>query len=219
MIDVLYGTYLSVLVMLAILAASRFGQIDLATRMIAVFIWLGLSTELAARIVIVHSVKPNNLPIYNVSCLIEWMLICLYFNYSILSLQKWRIGWGLGSGGILFGIGNLIFIQPITRIASNFLFFECAGILSLSFYSIYKLALVDDDNLQFQRKTHFWIPLILIFYQMGSLWSWVAFEVYLDEGYKVTILLQVLLLLNCIITYSALFFIMLLYPKMKRVNV
>lgn len=219
MTDVLYTIYLSVLSLLTLLAAWRFRQIDCATRMIALFVWLGLVTEIAARLVILHASKPNNHPVYNISCLIEWLLICLYYNYSLSSLRRKHTGWYLGIGGIVFGIVNLTCLQAVTRMSSNFLFFECAGILSLSFYSIYKLVLIDDDNLQFQRKTNFWIPLILVFYQMSALWSWVAYKVYVEVDTHATSLLLLLLLLNSIITYSALFIILLLYPKMKRVHV
>lgn len=219
MTDVLFTTYLSVLSLLTLLAAWRFRQIDCATRMIAIFVWLGLITEIVARLEIRHSSKPNNHPVYNISCLVEWFLICLYYNYSLSSLRRNHTGWFLGFGGVIFGIVNLTYLQDITRMSSNFLFFECAGILSLSSYSIYKLVLIDGDNLQFQRKTHFWIPLILIFYQMSALWSWVAYAVYVEVDTHATSLLLVLLLLNCIITYSALFVILLLYPKMKRVHV
>ena len=217
MTDALFSVYLSLLIILSLIAAIRYRRIDPATRAISWFIWLGLATELIGRYY--ASKYRNNLPVYNVSCMAEWVLISLYFYYATPSFRKKRRGCYIALAGVLIGILNLLTLQPILKISSNFMFLECVGICCMSLFSIYKLLEIDDDSLQLHRKTHFWIPFILLCYQMGALWSWITYDYYERTDKSTTGLLQVLLLLNCIITYSGLIVVFLFYPKMKRIYV
>ncbi len=211
---ILYDVYLILLFLLTILAVIRFKQFDKATRMIALLIYLSLTTELIAR----YFARGNNHPVYNISCFIEWGLVCLYFNYSISNFTKLHLGWYFGITGIVLGLLNL-HLQPIEKVNSNFLFLECMGICCLSFYSVYRLMLLDDINIKLQRKVHYWIPFILAFYQCGALWSWVAYSYYEGINKKATGLLHVLLILNCMVIYSAFAVIFYLYPKLKKTHV
>ncbi len=133
-------------------------------------------------------------------------------------MRKDHIGIWFALAGIVAGGLNFL-LQPINRINANFLFLECFGIVCMSLYGIYKLLEIDDDNLRFSRKTQFWIPLILILYQCGALWSWVMYDFYRATDKAATEHLQMLLLLNSIGTYGALSVLYLLYPKMKRIYV
>lgn len=211
---IMYDIYLVLLFLLTLLAVVRFKQLDRATKMIALLIFLSLTTELVAR----YFTKGNNHPVYNISCFIEWGLVCLYFNYSISSFTKFYLGWFFAIVGMALGILNL-WLQPIEKLSSNFLFLECMGICCLSFYSVYRFMLVDDINIRLQRKVHYWIPFILAFYQCGALWSWVAYNYYEGVNKKATGLLHVLLILNCLVVYSAFAIVFYLYPKLRKTHV
>ena len=182
--------------------------------MIGLLVFLSLVTELTGK----YLVK-NNHPIYNISCIIEWGLVCLYFNYSISDFETRRLGWYFAIGVVIFGIVNFTVLQPINRIGSNFLLLECMGVSCLSFYAIYRFMLIDDDNLNLQRKVHYWIPVILVFYQCGALWSWVVYNYYTELHKKATYLLNVLLVTNSIITYAGLIALFYLYPKLRKTHV
>lgn len=215
--EVLYAIYMSLLFFLSLLAIYRYRVMDIGTRFISGFIWLGLSTETTARIVAVK--YGNNMPVHNIACIIEFVLISLYFNYSISDFRHGNKGIFIAACGVSIGIINHLKFQSLNKINSNFLFLECVGIVCMSLYAIYRMLKVDDDNLRLYRKIQFWIPVILILYQCGALWSWVMYDYYRETDKSAIILLQCLLLTNCIITYCLLSVFYLLYPKLKVIYV
>jgi len=212
----LYKFYISLLFLLALLTGYRFRQYDKATRMMGLLVFLSLATELTGRYI---TPKSNHL-VYNVSCMVEWVLVCLYFNYAITAFEVKRLGWYFAIGGIFFGIYNFSYLQPIDRIGSIFLYMECLGISLMSFYAIYSFILIDDDNLKPQRKVHYWLPFILVFYQCGSLWSWMVHNYYVRlEKETAMHLLHVLLISISTITYGGLATVFYLYPKLRTTHV
>src|SRR6218665_2485027 len=212
MVDTLMGVYLLVLFLLSVLAAWRFPKTELATRFISGFIWLGLLTELTGLYAAYN--YSSNAPIYNVSCIIEFGLICLYFNYSISFFQRNRIGIILALLGIGAGITTIIAFDCFYTTNSNFLFLECMGIICMSLYAIFKLLLLNTESLQPYRKVQFWVPLILVLYQVGSLWSWMMYEYYRLIGDNATHNLHHMLLSNGILTYLLFSLFYLYYPTL-----
>jgi hypothetical protein len=220
---VLFIVYMALMVLCSVLAALRFRVLDRSARIIVLLVFWSLFTEVTAFIVIRHQAQPNNHQVYNISCLVEWVLLCVYFNYACPSLRRRHLGWLLALLGLGFGLVNLVYIQDDTTMASNFLFFECAGILTLSSYALYEWLIVDDDDekehavaqVQLRNNIHFWLPVIFIFNQTATLWSWAAFDAYMHAGQHLSQLLQQLLLLTGIITYLFLCWLLFRYPKMK----
>jgi hypothetical protein len=218
---ILFVLYLALMVLCSVLAALRFKALDRPARVIVLLIFWSLLSETTALMVIRFQAQPNNHAVYNISCLVEWVLICVYFNHACLSLRRSRISLLLALLGLGFGIVNLAYIQEYSAMASNFLFFECAGILTLSSYALYEWLIVDDEeehelaHVQLSNNIHFWLPIVFIFNQSATLWSWAAFDTYMQAGQHLSNLLQQLLLLTGIITYIFLCWLLFRYPKMK----
>ncbi|WP_344827163.1 hypothetical protein [Rurimicrobium arvi] len=201
---------------LSVYVLAIFKKTDPTSRFISLFIVLGGLTEIIGQATI--KLFKENTTVYNISTIIEWTLLTLYYTHANSTLQKKHKGYFIASAGIAFGVVNLL-VRNIHALESNFLFFECMGILCLSLYSLYNLLKIDNDNIRLNKKTNFWIPCILILYQCGSLWSWETYQYMKEDDLEATELLHCLLISNSILTYISLWIIYLLYPKMKRLYV
>lgn len=211
----LSNSYKLVMFLVSVFAIFHFRKMDLASKIICILIWVASITEALAW----YSAKRfhNNLPVYNVFSYLEFMLVCLYFNYSVSTFRKRNIGYYIGFAGIILGVLNTIFFQPINTLNSNFIFAECLCIVSMSLYSFYKLLLAS-DNLYLQSNTHFWVPCVLIFYWCTTLFSWGMYDFFaglLQD--KAAILNSCLLSVNIItyLSYATIFFVP---SKIKNIN-
>jgi hypothetical protein len=217
MIELLKYLYWAILAALSVYAMLRYRQTDRAAKLICWFIWLGAVTESAGWYTAVRF--RNNFPVYTISCWIEWVLIALYFNLTIDTFKKHNTGVCLAVAGLILGVLNSIFLQPLSRTNSNFLFLECISIVCLSLYAIYRLLCLDNDNLNLQRKVHFWFPGIFLFYQITSLWTWGTYDYFVTTAESQTALINICLLSTNIITYGGLATVFMLTPKMETLHV
>lgn len=209
---ILNAAYFIILIVACIIAIKRFRSVDQPTKLLCLWIWLGGATEVMA-LYFMFRFK-NNLSVYSVYNLLELCLITLYFTYSVKYIKKYKIGFTIIIIGLLLWVGNLIFLQPINKIGSNFIFFECLTIVCLCLYSIYRRLVIDNGSLM--PKTHFWIPSIFILYQIGVLWSWGFYDYFFEIDPESTSILMLSILGINVLTYIGFAFILLLYPKMKR---
>lgn len=198
----------------AFYAAFRFTKVDKATRVICLLIWLGMATECFGY----YTAKNfgTNYPVFNIAFFFEFALIALYYNYSITVLKKRNLGIHFAIAGVLLGIMNTFFFQPLlTTINSNLLFLECLMVLCLSMFSIYKMLTKEIEYLQLHRKVHFWLPCILLFYQAATLSSWGLYDKLGDSEQEKAMALDVIVLSINIITYLCYGALLLYYPKLK----
>ncbi len=211
----LSNSYKLVLLLVSVFAIFHFRKMDLASRIICVLIWVATVTEALAW----YSAKRfrNNLPVYNSFSYLELILVCLYFNYSIPSFRKRHIGYYIAVVGVILGVLNTVFFQPITTLNSNFIFIECLCIVSMSLYSFYRLLLIS-DNLYLQNNTHFWVPCVLIFYWCTTLFSWAMYGFFAGLSKEKGAILNSCLLMVNIITYLAYATIFFLPSKIKNIN-
>ena len=214
-INILDVCYSIALILSGIVGVVRFHTIDKATKIVCLWIWLGGITELLASFLRFNS--GNNLPVYSVYSLIELCIIAMYFNVSLKYIKKQHAGIFIIITSILLWVGNTIFLQPINVINSNFIFIECLFIVSLSLYAIYRRFLIYDESLI--PNTHFWIPCILVLYQLGTLWNWGFYEYFFDRSPENTDILIIAILGINILTYISFTTILIQYPKMKRSHV
>lgn len=211
----LSNSYNLVLLLVSVFAVFNFRKMELASRIICVLIWIASITEVLAWYTAKHF--HNNLPVYNIFSYLELTLVCLYFNYSIDTFRKRFIGYYIALAGILLGLLNTIFFQPLTTLNSNFIFVECLCIVSMSLYSFYRLLLVS-NNLYLQNNTHFWVPCVLIFYWCTTLFSWGMYDFFAGLLQEKTAILNICLLMVNIITYLAYATIFFLPSKIKNIN-
>lgn len=159
----------------------------------------------------------NNLSVYAVSSVIEFALICLYFNESLILFKKNKIGKIVAFVGVLFEMINMRCLQPIHTINSNFLFFECLATVCFCLFSIYRRLIVTDGNIL--KEVHFWISCILLFYQCSTLWNWGIYNYAVTLAKEKTIWLNISMLLINVLTYLAFTLLLFFAPKMSRTNV
>src|SRR3546814_7905475 len=85
-----YYLYLAITLIAAALPCwagmLRFRLLDLPARIFFALMVTGLVTEILA--FAVAKSRHNNMPVYNISGLVQVMLTCLYFNYAITAFRR-----------------------------------------------------------------------------------------------------------------------------------
>ncbi len=208
--DILYNIYMVILTLLGQLAAYRYDQTDRGLRFITWFIWISMFCEVLGRIAARQF--HNNMFVMSISTVLELCAVSLYYNYSIETLRKYRVGYITAGAGIIFAIVNHIWFQSFFRVNSNFQFIQCIIVSCLSFYAIYKV--LQEDNIPPHRRHLFWIPIILVFFHIGIIWYFLSYEYHLHFR-KVMDILSVLILFVGITTYSMLGVLYFFLPKME----
>lgn len=208
-------TYNYTLVVAALCAAYRYRHLDRGMKFICLFIGQSIIAENLAGFAAAN--YHNNLPVYSISGIAEYSIICLYFNYSLSYYYKRHTGIIAAVAGILFGIINTIAWQPLNRINSNFIFVECLVIVCFALYSIYQRLVTMDIPLI--KETHFWVPCILLFYQCTALWNWGCYNYVIKRHAEKMIFLNSSNLLTNVLIYLSLILLLLLYPKMRQTDV
>lgn len=214
----LNNVYWPALIAAALIAIYRFKQLDPATKIICGIIWLGLLNEISSEIL--EHYEGNNYVFYNAYFYLEYTLFCLYFNRSVEVMLKKNVGIYIAAVGILLGILNNIYLQPFLHTHnSNFKLFECLVVMVMALYAILRIIIVDDDNLKLQHKTHFWLAFIIILYLFSAIWSWGIYPMLgATDKERSGVFITILILVGST-TYLGYGLILLLYPKMKRLDV
>lgn len=199
----------------ALYAIYSYRRVDKATKFICMLIWLSSVTESVAWLAVVKF--SNNLPVYGVASIAEFIVICLYFNDSLPYYKHRHTGRIVAAAGALFGILNTIIFQPLLTINSNFLFVECICVVCLSLFAIYQRLMATDMRLL--KETHFWGSCIFLGYKCSALWSWGFYDYVSDRFIGQIIYLNIGLLLVNLLTYLSLAILLFLCPKMRRIYV
>lgn len=215
LLEAISRAYNYTLLIAVVYSFVRYKRLDMGSRFICMLIWLGAVSETIAWFAAVKF--RNNLPVYAISSICEFAITCLYFNSTLRFYKKWNIGIICAVAGILFGVMNIAVFQPLNTINSNFLFFECLGVVCLSLFSIYQRLMATDMRLL--KEIHFWIPCILLFYKCTALWNWGIYDYVTARHEEKTIFLNIGILLINVLTYLAFTLLLLFYPKMRRTHV
>ncbi len=212
---VLTFIYFSLLACLSVFLLFRFRKTDRASGFICILIWVAFISELTAKYT---SVKYHtNMPVYAIYGFLEFIMVSLYFNYSIDTFRKHHIGYFTAVVGVAIGVANSIWYQPLNTLNTLYIFLECIGIVCMSLYSFYRLLLIN-TTLRLRERVHFWIPCIFLFYWCTTLSSWGLYD-YFRTGVKdKTRILNISLSLVNILTYFAYGIVFFLYPKMKSID-
>lgn len=191
----------------------RFKSMDTASRTISVLIFLSFLTEIIAY----YSARMyhSDIAVYTVFSLFEFLLTSLYFNYSIDVFYKKNIGIYIGVFGLLLGLLNMLFFQPINQINSYFLFFESITIIAMCFTSLARMTMLH-DQLRIRKYHHFWFVVIITFYWCSTFLNFSLHKYIVFDLKKDGLILDALNLIENIITYSSLAIVFLLYPKMQK---
>ncbi|MEO6831234.1 MAG: hypothetical protein ABI378_03185, partial [Chitinophagaceae bacterium] len=159
----------------------------------------------------------NNMPVYALYSPIELLLICLYFNFSIPTLQRRGIGWYLAILGILVSVLNAVFFQPLTTFNSNFLYFEGVVIIGLSLYSFYFLVRSSDD-LQLTKLRHFWFSFIQCSFWTITFINWGLYEYFIVHVQRFVPAINIFISVISGVAYLCIALVFWQYPKLKSTD-
>lgn len=140
-------------------------------------------------------------------------MVSLYFNFSIDTFKRNKIGWVIGLIGIIVAIANAKFLQPLYEYNSNFLLFEGFCILSMSLFAFYRI-LENEEVIIFQTP-HFWICCILLFFWGITYANWSLYTVLIAKKLDVIPYIGLILLYINIMTYLGFSIVLVLLPKRK----
>src|ERR1043165_549722 len=140
--------------------AYRFRDCDVSIRILLLLIGLSAITE-AWSFYLVSNGR-QNIWLYNYYNVVEVLCYGLYFNYSIISLRKWRGGWWIGIAGIIWALSST-WLFPRDKGESAFLITEGAIIIALCMYGFFKM-MIGEEDIHPARNIHFWIILSIISY-------------------------------------------------------
>jgi len=205
--------YVCLLFIVAVIALARYKVLDQASKVFCLLIVITSFTECIA-LYCSHFLH-NNTQVYAIFNILQMVLTCLYFNYSIDVFYKWNLGYHFAALSIIAGVLNLIYLQPINTFSSYYLVFECLGVISMSLFSFFRLLLMH-EQLRIKYYFHFWLPTCLIFFWSVTFFCWSLHD-YLDHsGITNSWLLYLVIITTDILTYSSIGFLFLYYPKMKE---
>lgn len=212
---ILSYTYILVLLCISLLLPLRYRQADKASVFLCLLIWLVFFTEMTA--MYAASRYHNNMPVYAIYGFIEFVLVSLYFNYSIDTFRKHNIGYFIALAGIIIGIINSIWYQPVFTLNTIYIFLECIGIVCMSLYSFYR-QLLTGTTLRLHERVHFWFPCIFLFNWCATLSCWGLYDHFRNTVKDKIPILNISLTFVNILTYLAFGIVFLLYPKMKSTH-
>ncbi|MBS1689380.1 MAG: hypothetical protein JSS96_11690 [Bacteroidetes bacterium] len=157
----------------------------------------------------------NNIAVYNVYSLIEFSIVCWYFNNVIDYFSKYNLGFYIGLTGVIFGVIDMTLIQPIDMLNSFFLFFEGFCIIGMCLFAFFRL-LLKDEELRIFRYHHFWFISIFLFFWCITYLSWGLYNILGTNFSQYIPIITVLIWIVNIITYGGIGSIFLLYPKLQE---
>jgi len=213
--DLTYEFYIEIPVFSTslIIGLYNFKKIDTASKIICVL----LIAELLNESIAYYMAKKyhNNLAEYNIYSLIEFSIICWYFNNVIDVFIRKKIGTYIGIIGVAFGIINIIFIQHIHVLNSYFLFVEGVFTIGMCLFAFFRL-LLKQEELRIFRYHHFWFISIILFYWCITYLSWGLYDILGTKFNQYISIISLLIWLVNVITYGGIGSIFLLYPKLQE---
>lgn len=148
----------------------------------------------------------NNLPLYNVFLLAQFLFISLYFNYSIDTFRRRHIGVWIGLIGVALGVVNNICFQSLREINSYFMLLAGIAIISMSLYSFARSMLVREEEESAHSMLHcprFWVAVSLTFFWSTSFLLWGLYEYFTHFTKGVLPWVHIAIRLVNVITYTA----------------
>lgn len=210
--QVAYYIYYISLLFSAVCCISQFKKVDTASKIIAGLICCALINEGAAAYL--ARTYHSNLALYTVYSLIEFGLLCWYFNNVIDVFVRNKFGILIGIIGVTLGVLNWKF-QPINTFNYNFLLVESLLVIGMCLFGFFRF-LLKKDSLTIHRYHHFWFISILLFFWSITFLTWGLYDYINSQLKQSAFAINASLLIVSAITYSCFGVVFLLYPKMKK---
>ncbi len=150
--------------------------------------------------------------VYGIYSPIELLILGVYFNCSIQAFRAKGIGLIIGVAGVVVGIANSIFLQPLSGSNNYFLFFEGIVTISMVLFAFARI-FIEEAEQSLSRSPHFWIGIALVFYWSITFCNWGLYEYLYAKHPKSGWLVGLSLELANLITYIIFIVVYLRYPK------
>ncbi len=202
------------LILLLIVGVSiyRYRALDHASRIFTIYIWFSVASEIIARSV--GRIYHNNMPVYAVYSVIEFVFLCVYFNNIIDVFKPRNIGYHIAGIGVALGLYNMVYVQGIFRLNSYFLIFEAICIISMSLFFFARMFL-QHGQLRLHKYHHFWFAAILSFFWSITFIQWGLYE-YINVKYPRYVAIDnAAIVVVSMVSYLSMICVYLFYPKMQ----
>ena len=207
--------YIASVLFAGISSVTHFKRLDIPSKILSILICCAFFNECAARYLAIK--YHNNLSLYAIYSIVEFAMLCLYFNSVIDVFIKNKIAIDVGVIGIVLGILNLTFLQHFESLNSFFLLFEGLSLIGMCLFAFFRM-LLKYDSLKLYVYPHFWFISIILFFWCITFLTWGLYE-YINLRLHGSILtIDTALTIVGITTYISLGCVFLLYPKMQKIN-
>ena len=159
----------------------------------------------------------TNMPVYDINCLVEFLILCIYFNDVIDVFYKKNIGWHIGIAGVILGILNIIFLQPLSVFSSNFLLFEGFTLIAISLFALFRL-IIKYEQLKLFRYHHFWFISIILVYLSITFLNFGFYDAFRHVLHSYKWLLEYFMWFGGIFNFTGMAIVFILYPKLQKVD-
>lgn len=198
---------------LPVAAGSKHYRImDKGTRIFFWFSALSLIVEVAAYYCAIRF--KNNLPVYNVSNIVELALLLIYFNETVAPLRRRRIGILFAGFSLLVGVLNLLFVQSVFTVTSYFLDYQSLVVVIFCIISLSSFLRTGDQR-EPRHEVHFWLPVILMISCCLNYLMFTLIRYYEDTIKTVPTDIILTLLVVDIVNSLAIATVYFNYPKLK----
>ena len=198
------------LVIAVVIGTLRYRHFDAGTR---ILFYMVVVDMLAESIGTYAALKyRTNTIVYNISSVLDFFLLCMYFNDVIDVFYKRKIGLYMAGGACVLWISNLLFFQSMNVLGTNFLFVEGFVIIAISLFGLYRL-LLHHDQLRLFKYHHFWfISMILLYWSL----TFLNFGFYQLIATASGITIWLIILYANVLWYVGFTIVYLRYPKMQK---
>lgn len=195
-----------------VIAFIQYKILDKGSKIFLIYLILSLFFEALATYTAIH--YHNNLLVINIFDVLQYVITCIYFSYSISSLTRKRTT-------ILITVGIIVWLltswyKPITSTLNTyFLAFESISIIGLCHYYFYDLLNADDNKSA--NASFFLVSLLFIFWSftfMYWLFGLTLRTSMADSGKWLGMLIMIINL----VCYSGFSLVFLFYKKLQNVE-
>lgn len=205
--------YLGVLVFAFLSSLVRYKRVDRAAKILPTMLGVTLLSEFLGY---VFAIKyHNNMPVYHFFAPTQLILIILYFSRSIDVLKTKKTWLYFSIIGIIAGIVNTLFLQPLDTFNTYYLLFEGICIISFCLFAFYRM--LENDDTAVLNNPHFWVSCIFLFFWCTTYINWALYKILGTKMHQMMPFIGISIWIINIITYLGLASVFLFYPK-KRLS-
>jgi len=209
---VISNIYFCLLLLITAIGAYRFLLFEKSARLFYVLIATGLVNEILVRIFQYRQV--NTMILYHFYCPLDFILICLFFLYSIKIRRRIPYNIAIFIVISLLGYLNYKYLQPVNHIASNMFTLESFSAIIMALFALYKI-LVDERIDLLYKYANFWFWAFSLILYGGTFFFWAYIIVIAKDDHLIEIAQNIQGLIN-IFVFIGIGFVFLFYPKMAK---